>query len=237
MYRTGDLVRWRESGELEFVGRRDEQVKIRGYRIEMGEIEAVLEEGEGVDRAVVLAREAEGGERRLVAYIVPGAKQESAERLREQIRSRLPEYMIPSAFVMLPEIPLTMNGKVDRRALLAVRDEGVLRVEYVAPRNDVEQALCEVWQQVLKRERVGAGDNFFSLGGDSILSIRIVAMLKSRGITLSIRDIFQYQTVEQLAAQVKQHADRLMSKLSDEAAGQKERLATEGKNIEEGIFS
>src|SRR5216683_1084748 len=203
MYRTGDVVRWRENGELEFLGRRDEQVKIRGYRIELGEVEAVIKEGEGVEQAVVLARESEGGEKRLVAYVVAEENKAAGEQLREHARRRLPEYMTPSAFVMLKTMPLTANGKVDRKALLALREEGAQRAEYVAPRSETEAALCEVWQAVLKRERVGVKDNFFSLGGDSILSIRVVSMLKARGIALSIRDIFQYQTIEQLAVQAK----------------------------------
>src|SRR5258708_4908912 len=201
MYRTGDVVRWRESGELEFVGRRDEQVKVRGYRIEPGEIEAALNGTAGVDQAVVLAREEESGEKRLVAYIVTGVKdfEELSEQLRERAKSRLPEYMTPSAFVMLRSMPLTANGKVDRKALLAMRDEGIRRVEYVAPRNDVEQALCEVWQTVFRRERVGASDNFFRLGGDSILSLRVVSLLENLGVFLEVKDIFEYQTLDQIA--------------------------------------
>ncbi len=206
LYRTGDLVRWLGSGELQFVGRSDDQVKLRGFRIELGEIEQQLETVGGVKAAVVLAREDEPGRKRLVAYVaVNGERQSDAElsnQLRQALQTRLPEYMVPSAFVLLDELPLTVNGKVDRRALPAPEGESQLAA-YVAPRNAVEQALCEVWQEVLKRERVGIEDNFFSLGGDSILSIRVVALLKSRGIALGINDIFQHQTIALLAAQAR----------------------------------
>ncbi len=227
LYRTGDLVRWLPNGELQFVGRRDEQVKIRGYRIELGEIEAVLKEQEGVEQAVVVAREQEGGdgEKRLVAYVVPKGYEEKQKQrsegkeggegkeereginkaglihgYREGLSARLPEYMVPGQYVLLEKLPLTANGKVDRKALPAPEGGAGQETMYVAPRNAVEHALCEIWQEVLKREQVGVEDNFFSLGGDSILSIRVVSMLKSRGITLSIKDIFQNQTIDQLAA-------------------------------------
>ncbi len=239
LYRTGDLVRWLGSGELQFVGRSDDQVKLRGFRIELGEIEQQLETVGGVKAAVVLAREDEPGRKRLVAYVaVNGERQSDAElsnQLRQALQTRLPEYMVPSAFVLLDELPLTPNGKVDRRALPAPDGESQLAA-YVAPRNAVEQALCEVWQEVLKRERVGIDDNFFSLGGDSILSIRVVALLKSRGLTLGINEIFQHQTVALLAAHVTQQADSLISKMSNEVAEQKVKWATAGKTIEEGIF-
>ena len=125
-----------------------------------------------------------------------------SNQLRQELQTRLPEYMVPTEFVLLAELPLTPNGKVDRKALPAPAGESQ-QAEYVAPRNAVEQALCEVWQEVLKRERVGIEDNFFSLGGDSILSIRVVALLKSRGIALGINDIFQHQTIALLAAQAR----------------------------------
>ena len=119
---------------------------------------------------------------------------------REGLSARLPEYMVPSVFVLLERVPLTGNGKVDKKALPLPEGGGSEAVEYIEPRNEVEQALCEIWQEVLKQERVGVRDNFFSLGGDSILSIRVVSLLKARGVVISIKDIFQYQTVEQLAA-------------------------------------
>jgi aryl carrier-like protein len=136
----------------------------------------------------------------------------------------------------LRELPLTPNGKVDRKALPQPDAEQAQAARYVAPRNAVEQAVCEVWQEVLGYERVGAEDNFFNLGGDSILSIRAVALLKGRGLSVNVRDIFRQQTVEQLAAHAMHQARLALSRLSDEAAEQRERLSATGKEIEEGII-
>jgi aryl carrier-like protein len=247
LYRTGDLVRWLPGGELMFVGRRDDQVKIRGFRIELGEIEQQLALLEGVNTAVVMAREEASGEKRLVAYVVPNEYEAGLEAhpeitrgmisdYREQLASRLPDYMVPSAFVLLEQLPLTANGKVDRKALPAAAGPDIQTTVYVAPRNSIEQALCDVWQAVLKRDQIGVQDNFFSLGGDSILSIRVVSMLKTRGIVLGINDIFQYQTIEDLAIEAGKHVHWMTSKMSNDAAEQKERMFTEGKTIEEGVF-
>jgi aryl carrier-like protein len=238
LYRTGDLVRWLPDGELLFIGRSDAQVKLRGFRIELGEIEQQLERLSGVTAAVVLAREDEPGRKRLVAYVAANGERQAPEwtkELRQALQTRLPEYMVPSAFVLLAELPLTPNGKVDRRALPAPDGESQLAA-YIAPRNEIEMALCEVWQEVLKRERVGIEDNFFSLGGDSILSIRVVALLKGRGIALGINDIFQHQTIALLAEHVTRQADSLISKMGNDAAEQRAKWATAGKTIEEGIF-
>jgi aryl carrier-like protein len=131
-------------------------------------------------------------------------KAELIERYREGLAGRLPEYMAPARIVLLEELPLTANGKVDRKALPAPEEEDGTAALYVGPRNAIEQAMCEVWHEVLKAEQVGIRDNFFSLGGDSILSIRVVGMLKSRGIKVEIKDIFQYQTIERLALQANQ---------------------------------
>ncbi|HLM54863.1 MAG TPA: amino acid adenylation domain-containing protein, partial [Pyrinomonadaceae bacterium] len=208
LYRTGDLARLTAEGELEYVGRADEQVKVRGYRIELGEIEAALAAVEGVEAAVVLAREDEPGQKRLVAYVTLEGESgdEVLAGLRAALQSRLPEYMVPAHFVALAGLPLTPNGKVDRRALPAPEAEHAYSAPYVAPRNEAERAICEVWQDVLKFERVGVDDNFFTLGGDSILSIRVVSLLKARGVSVEIKDIFQHQTVAQLARQAGQGA-------------------------------
>jgi amino acid adenylation domain-containing protein len=241
LYRTGDLVRWLPNGELLFVGRSDDQVKLRGFRIELGEIQQQLETLDGIKAAVVLAREDEPGRKRLVAYVTMNGERQTtsdaelSNQLRQSLQTRLPDYMVPSAFVLLDELPLTPNGKVDRRALPAPEGDNQLTA-YVAPRNAIEQALCEVWQEVLKRERVGINDNFFTLGGDSILSIRVVAMLKTRGLTLGINEIFQHQTVALLADHVTQQADSLISKMSNDAAEQRAKWTTAGKAIEEGVF-
>jgi amino acid adenylation domain-containing protein len=214
LYRTGDLARYTATGELEYLGRVDDQVKIRGYRIELGEIEQQLAGIEGVSAAVVLVREDVPGQKRLVAYVVPSeypAELDQQEALRpgliteyrETLAVSLPDYMVPSHFVVLDKLPLTPNGKVDRKALPAPDSESLETALYVEPDNDTEQAMCEVWQEVLKLDRVGVEDNFFSLGGDSILSIRIVSMLKTRGIVLDVKDIFLHQTIRQLVGRVR----------------------------------
>src|SRR5207244_2101848 len=161
----GDLVRWRPEGELEYLGRIDEQVKLRGFRIELGEIEAVLGEHQGVAEVAAVARE-----QRLVAYVVGTAE---ADELRRQAAERLPEYMVPTAYVRLEARPLTPNGKLDRKAL-PEPDESrpELGQEYTAPRDAVEARLAGLWGEVLRVERVGIHDNFFELGGDSLSSMR-----------------------------------------------------------------
>ncbi|WP_426268877.1 amino acid adenylation domain-containing protein [Dyella kyungheensis] len=201
MYRTGDLARWLPGGVIDYLGRNDAQIKLRGFRIELGEVEYQLANLSEVAAAAAIVREDVPGQRRLVAYVVPHElpvdHEAMRDRLRAGLRNSLPEYMLPSAFVLLDAMPLGASGKVDRKALpLPELDADQV---YVAPRTETERALCEIWADILKRERVGVEDNFFDLGGDSILSIRIVAQLSKRGIRLDIKDIFQYQTVAQLA--------------------------------------
>ena len=201
LYRTGDVARFLPTGDVEFLGRRDEQVKIRGFRIEPGEAEAVLRQHASVRDAAVVAREGAAGQRQLVAYVV--GPQGAQEELRQYLRERLPDYMVPSAFVTLDSLPLTPNGKVDRRALPAPESasaDGAGR--YEAPRTEAERVLCEVWAQVLGRERVGVRDNFFDLGGDSILSIQVVARAGRAGLRLTPRQVFEHPTVAELAAVV-----------------------------------
>jgi amino acid adenylation domain-containing protein/non-ribosomal peptide synthase protein (TIGR01720 family) len=203
VYRTGDLVRSLPDGRLDFLGRIDHQVKVRGHRIELGEIEAVLAGHPAVRAAVVMARGgAADGESRLIAYLVleDGSAPPTPGDLREFVADRLPGYMVPAAFVPLAELPLTPNGKVDRRALPAPGSTAGSEVEFVAPRTLAEQALAEVWQQVLGVSQVGVHDNFFALGGDSIMSVQIVARLRRRGIDLTPRQLFEHPTVAQLAA-------------------------------------
>ena len=208
LYRTGDVGRYRADGEIEYLGRTDQQVKIRGFRIELGEIESVLCQHEQVREAIVVAQETMGGggQQRLVGYVVAedGGELQTSEmstsELRRYLGEKLPEHMIPSVFIQLAELPLTPNGKVDRRALPAP-DASRLTQEnaFVAPRTPVEEQLCAIWQQVLGLEQVGIHDNFFSLGGDSILSIQIVARANQAGLSLSPRLLFQHQTVAALA--------------------------------------
>ncbi|HEU4881685.1 MAG TPA: amino acid adenylation domain-containing protein, partial [Longimicrobium sp.] len=197
MYRTGDRVKWRADGTLEFLGRVDWQVKVRGFRIEPGEVEAALREHPAVRECVVIARE-DGGERRLVAYAA-GPDAAGAD-LRAFLKARLPDYMIPTAFVALDEIPLNANGKVDRARLPAPESAGAVAEEgYQAPRNRVEQVLAELWAKVLRVERVGIHENFFALGGDSILSIQIIARAAEQGVKVLPRQMFVHQTIAELA--------------------------------------
>jgi amino acid adenylation domain-containing protein/non-ribosomal peptide synthase protein (TIGR01720 family) len=201
LYRTGDLARLLPSGEVEFLGRADQQVKLRGFRIELGEIEARLREHAALREAVVLAREDEPGQQRLVAYCVPAAGRAPGKSdLRDFLRGNLPDYMIPATFITLSSLPLTPNGKVDRRALPAPdRAQAESGETYVAPRNAVETTLAEIWKEVLGVERVGVDDNFFSLGGDSILSIQIIARARRANLSLSPKHIFDRPTVAALA--------------------------------------
>ncbi|MGH3786029.1 MAG: amino acid adenylation domain-containing protein, partial [Pseudonocardiaceae bacterium] len=200
MYRTGDVVRWDISGELVYLGRSDEQVKIRGYRIELGEVEAVLQTNPEVAQAVVVAREDLPGVQRLVAYVVSTAEvAPNAAELRAHTAATLPGYMVPAVFVVLEELPLSPNGKVDRTALPAPDPVAEPVSEYIAPRTATEHTLAEIWAEVLGLQRVGVEDNFFELGGDSILSIQLVSRIRKAGFMLASRDIFFHQTVGALA--------------------------------------
>jgi amino acid adenylation domain-containing protein len=199
LYRTGDLVRWLADGTLEFLGRLDHQVKVRGFRIELGEIEAALASLAGVREAVVTAREEASGDRRLVAYVVGEV---AADALRESLRERLPDYMVPATFVTLAALPLTPNGKVDRKALPAPEWQGDAR-SYVAPRTPVEEVLAGIWTGLLGLERVGAADHFFDLGGHSLLATRLVSRLRTAfNVELPVRDLFEAPTLAALAARV-----------------------------------
>ena len=202
LYRTGDLARYWPNGQIEFVGRADEQVKLRGFRIELGEIETVLRRHSGIDEAVVLAREDKPGFKRLVAYVVRKSRNTpTVVQLQEHVKEQLPEYMLPSVLVMLEQLPLTPNGKVDRRALPAPEEAASERgPAYAAPRTEIERALAAIWQDVLRVERVGIYDNFFAYGGDSILSIQIVARARQVGLQLTPKQLFQAQTIAELAS-------------------------------------
>ena len=202
LYKTGDVVRWLADGELEFIGRADNQVKVRGYRIELGEIESALSSHESVRDCVVLAREDEPGDKRLVAYVVTAndATALSAAELRAHLKERLPEYMTPSAFVTLEALPLNANGKVERRALPAP-DSSLVSDLYVAPRDAVEEMIAEVWAEVLRVERVGVNDNFFESGGHSLLAMQVVSHLRQlMGCELPLRLMFEEPTVAGLAS-------------------------------------
>ncbi|HEY0470831.1 MAG TPA: amino acid adenylation domain-containing protein, partial [Kribbella sp.] len=184
MYRTGDLVRYGANGVLEFVGRSDDQVKIRGFRVEPGEVETTLLRHDDLAQVVVIQRE-DSGRKRLVAYVVPGPEATAdPAALRAFAGQALPDYMVPSAFVVLDELPLSPNGKVDRRALPAP-DLAAMAAGFVPPRNEVESVLAEIWTEVLGVDRVGVEDNFFELGGDSILSIQVVSRARDAGLRMS----------------------------------------------------
>ena len=212
MYRTGDLGRWRADGAIEYLGRNDFQVKIRGLRIELGEIEAKISEQPQVREAVVLAREDGAGDRRLVAYVTARADGSSAgdagqaldvEVLREQLKAVLPGYMVPSAFVVLQEMPLTPNGKVDRKALPAPDLSALQTGAYEAPRDELQEFIASVWGRVLGIDRVGINDNFFDAGGNSLSLIRVHDMLETRLKSgLSVVDLFQYPTILSLSEHI-----------------------------------
>ncbi|HEX6290703.1 MAG TPA: amino acid adenylation domain-containing protein, partial [Herpetosiphonaceae bacterium] len=221
LYRTGDVVRYRADGAIEFIGRRDQQVKLRGFRIELGEIEAVLSQHPAVSQVAVLAREdllSAGGQpqKYLAAYVVPRRDEPiSTSDLRQFLQGKLPEYMVPSAFVLLDAFPLTPNGKLDRRALpvpeqLQLAD----RSDYVEPRDVVELKLVQIWEDVLKVQPIGVTDNFFDLGGHSLLVVRLMTQIQEHfGRELSLATIFQQPTIEQLACELRAEGERAWSPL------------------------
>ncbi len=198
VYKTGDLARWLPDGNLEYLGRIDHQIKLRGFRIELGEIEAVLTQQELVKDAVVILHEKDGN-KSLAAYLVLADKNADISSLREALKAKLPDYMLPSYFTILDKLPLTPNGKIDRKAL--PEPEQILSTaDFIMPRNETEQQLAIIWQTLLKRQTISVHDNFFELGGDSILSLQIVARARQAGLGISPRDVFQHQTIAELAA-------------------------------------
>ncbi|MFZ5917841.1 MAG: amino acid adenylation domain-containing protein, partial [Chloroflexota bacterium] len=249
LYRTGDLARYRADGNLEFLGRIDHQVKVRGFRIELGEIEAVLEQHPAVQDGVVVAREDVPGDRRLVAYVVPADGLEAvAAELRDFLRRKLPEYMVPSAFMALPALPLSPSGKVDRKALPAP-DRRHLEPEhtYVAPRDETEAALAEMCAGLLGLERVGVFDSFFDLGGHSLLATQFISRVREEfHVELPLRTLFENPTVADLAARIQESRQEsqsdaikiaqmleLVGQLSEEEAAAM--LAEKAGLLEEGV--
>jgi amino acid adenylation domain-containing protein/non-ribosomal peptide synthase protein (TIGR01720 family) len=201
LYKTGDLARYLPNGEIEYIGRIDYQVKIRGFRIELGEIEAVITQHPAVRETVVIVRDDSADSKRLVAYVVPQTEQTLAiSELRSFLESKLASYMIPGAFIILEALPLTPNGKVDRKALPVidtVRPE--FEETFVAPQTLIEKQLAIIWMQVLSLEKIGVNDNFFRLGGDSILSLQVISKATQIGLNLTPKQMFQYQIIAQLA--------------------------------------
>ncbi|WP_122711247.1 non-ribosomal peptide synthetase, partial [Pseudomonas viridiflava] len=207
MYRSGDLVRWLADGTLEYLGRNDDQVKIRGVRIELGEIEQQLASYPGIGEAVVVARQMEEGGLRLVAYYTCLDAQLDATALRAHLTGHLPEYMVPAAYVALDALPLTQNGKVDRKALPVPSLDALATATYQAPETPIEQRLAELWAEVLEVERVGRHDSFFELGGHSLLAIRLVSLMQKSGLSLSLAELFQHPSIAALAGQLEQRPD------------------------------
>jgi acyl carrier protein len=220
MYRTGDVARFRPDGTLEFLGRSDHQVKIRGYRIELGEIEALLGDRADVSEAVVIAREDVPGDQRLVAYVVPVAADLDPAVLRAALRERLPDTMVPAAFVMLEALPVTPNGKIDRKALPAPETVADVRAaDYVAPSDDLQATVAELWQEILGRERIGIEDNFFDIGGHSLLVVRLHRRLAERlDRPISLTDLYRFPTIRSLT-------DFLSAGVADDDLEQSDRRA------------
>ena len=207
LYRTGDLARYLANGDLDYLGRIDHQVQLRGFRIELGEVEALLNQHAAVAESTVIVREDQPGDQRMVAYIVPAdAGSVSTQDLRETLRKHLPEYMVPSAFVMLESLPLTANGKVDRRALPAPDFTGQTQADsYIAPRTETEEKVCGLFADVLGCERVGVTDHFFDLGGHSLLATKLIARIRETfQVDLPLRTLFEEATPEMLAEKVEE---------------------------------
>jgi len=231
IYRTGDRGRYLPDGNIEFTGRMDEQVKVRGFRIELGEIESMLTEHESVKETVVIALEDKGSEKRLVAYVVsaPGAASNISE-LRSHLRSRLPDYMIPSAFVYLDALPLTSHGKIDRRALPAPDAERPALAEaFIAPRTPTEKSLASIWTKLLGINRVGINDDYFELGGDSLLATQLVSQVRRVfEVELPLVELFKHPTLAEFAASIEEAIIEQMEEISDEEA---EQLLRNGSSV------
>jgi hypothetical protein len=209
MYKTGDVARLKSEGVIEVLGRLDHQVKIRGFRIELGEIEVRLLQHPQVKEAVVIAREDVPGRKQLAAYIVTRPEAAKTEKplaiaLREYLDAILPDYMVPSFFEVLPALPQTPNGKINRKALPRPSGQSSRPDRpYVAPRDETETKLAEIWQQVLGRDKVGIHDPIFEIGGDSLLIFQITARANAAGLPVALRQVFQLRTIAELAAALK----------------------------------
>jgi acyl carrier protein len=231
LYRSGDLVRWLSSGNLEFLGRVDRQVKVRGFRVELGEIEAALAEHPAVREAAVVAREDQPGERRLVAYVALHAGRDAAiAELRAVLARRLPEHMVPVAFVTLEALPLNASGKVDRRALPAPdAARPALAAAYVAPRTAAEEGVAAIWCEVLGLERVGIHDDFYELGGNSLRLPQVMHRLRRDfQVEVALRTLAAETTVARLALTVEELLlDRIERELALSEAGEREESVAE----------
>ena len=212
LYRTGDFGKWRADGNILFIGRKDDQVKIKGFRIELGEIENALIQKETIKNTIVLVEETATGTKELVAYIVSKTT-EDTEELRNYLSVSLPEHMLPNYFIQLEEMPLTINGKVDKKALLNLKENKIKEAEYVAPRTTEEKVLADVWKTLLNHEEIGVTSKFFTLGGDSIKAIQVVSRLKKIGYTLSVKHILSAPILEDMAS----HMTTVVKKIDQHA--------------------
>ncbi|HYA79396.1 MAG TPA: amino acid adenylation domain-containing protein, partial [Methylocystis sp.] len=229
LYRTGDLAGYREDGTIDYLGRIDHQVKIRGFRIELGEIEAALARVAQVREAIVLAREDGPSGKRLVAYVTARANAAlDVAELRAAIQGELPDYMVPSAIVVLEQLPLTANGKIDRKALPAPDMEAQTVDRYVAPRTGREETLCRIWAEVLGLDRVGVEDNFFELGGDSLAAVRLISrMSQVMGVSIPLELVFKEATVASAASFLE-----LLSERQEQESGDASDLSSELEEFE-----
>jgi hypothetical protein len=238
LYRTGDLVRYRPDGRIEFLGRLDQQVKLRGYRIELGEIETVLARHPAVQEAAVVVRDLATERQSLVAFLVPNSQAAaSVSELSAYLRQQLPDYMIPAVFVTLDQLPLTSSGKLDRRALPT--PSSVLRsvdTPFVAPGNTLQLTIAQIWREVLLLDKVGLHDNFFDLGGHSLLMSRVHARLTEElNEGISMIDLFKYPTVHSLAQflETEQSQAPAIEQIRDRAAKQKEAMRRRRERIKD----
>ena len=230
LYRTGDLARYLPDGNIEFLGRTDNQIKIRGFRVELGEIEAVLAQHPRVREAIVIAGEDSNGDKRLVAYIVPRQSAPTTNELRAHLKAKLPDYMVPSALVFLDSLPLTPNGKVDHSALPSPdRDAADSKQLYVAPGNASEQAIADIWVEILGVKRIGVHDNFFDLGGHSLKATQVVSRLRDMfQCAIPLRHMFEFPTISELAAAIDSKAiDELNGDKLDRLLGEVEEMSEE----------
>ncbi len=218
MYRTGDQARWMADGNIEFLGRDDQQVKIRGFRIELGEVEAAFLSHRQISNCAVVVLD---DPKRLVAYVINEGQALASDVLRIHVRHLLPDYMVPSIIMAIEQLPLTANGKLDRKALPAPSSFEQLDGGYMAPEGHFETTLCTIWQQLLKLERVGVKDNFFSIGGDSILAIQLVCRARAEGIQLTTQHIFEYQCIHELALFA---AEKAVTKVRAKVSGEQRLL-------------
>jgi acyl carrier protein len=236
LYRTGDLGRFHADGTIEFLGRMDNQVKIRGHRIELGEIELAFSHHPAVREIVVVAREDAPGDTRLVAYAVGAADTKpTATELRRFAQDKLPEAMMPSAFVFLKALPLTPNGKVNRKALPAPENQRPeLETAYVAPRDNLEKSIAKIWQDLLHVEKVGLRDNFFDLGGNSLLVVQAQARLRDAlGVELPVVKLFQHPTIHSLAHFLNERAQPGFEKVHDRGRRKQATFARRQKKEDE----